>query len=158
MRSREDQYNSTYCISSCKTVVNPEDSCRYDFLQWHIIARGKLKFSSPISFPLNTKTMSADIWHERLCIWVLFFPLHCCFTAFIFLLALPGRSSEEGIKTTPINSWWKQNSPSPSCFSVLTPDVSSWCLQINTHTSSKTECCSSGRFMPFHIVLNGVCV
>lgn len=101
MRSGEDQYNSTNCISGSKTVMHHEDSWRYDFLQWNVIASGKLKFSSPISFPLNTKTMSADIWQQRLCIWMLFFPLPCCFIAFIFLAALPGRGSEEGSKTIP---------------------------------------------------------
>lgn len=73
---------------------------RYGFLQWHIIASEKLKFSSPTSFPLNTKRMSAYIWQHRLCIRFFFFsPLPCCFRAFIFLPELWGRSSEEGSKT-----------------------------------------------------------
>lgn len=129
--------------------MHSEGSWRYDNLQWRFAARGKLKFSSAIGFAMNIKTMSADIWQQRLCSWVLFFPLSCYFIAFISLPALPGRGNNllRSAAGVPHSPSWKRQPPSPRCFSVLTPDVSSWCLQINIQASSKTEHCSSGRFM-----------
>lgn len=128
-------------------MVLQEDSWRYGFLQWHIIASEKLKFSSPTSFPLNTKRMSAYIWQHRLCIRFVFFPTSLLFQSLHFPARIMRQKQWGGEQDYPIGPWWIQKSPSPSCLSVLTPDVSSWCFQINTHASPKTECCSSVRFM-----------
>lgn len=92
MRAGEGQYNSADWNSGSKTVVRTEGSWRYNNLQWRFAARGKLKFSSAVGFPVNTKT-SADIWQQSLCSWLLFFPLPCYFIAFISLPVLPGRGS-----------------------------------------------------------------
>lgn len=154
VRAGEDQCNSAYWNSGSKTVVHSEGCWRYDNLQWRFAASGKLKFSSAISFPVNIKAMSVDIWEQRLCSWMSFSPLSWCFVASISLPALRGRGSEERGTAAP-------QPPSARCFSVLTPDVSLWCLQIYIQASLRTEYCSSGRFMeaskwvPFHIVLHG---
>lgn len=125
VRAREDQCNSAYWNSGSKTVVHSEGCWRYANLQWCFAASGKLKFSSAISFPVNIKAMSVDIWEQRLCSWGLFFPLPCCFVASISLPALSGRGSKERGMTAP--------QPLGEGVSLLQPDAFLCSLQMWVH-------------------------